>query len=74
MRGERRYYLSFVDEGRLWVVSQYFDAVSIRELLSTGLSERCATAALCSSTPNRRWEAGRRGRGARGRGGASARG
>jgi hypothetical protein len=61
-----RYYLSFVDEGRLWVVSQYFDAVSIRELLSTGLSERCATAALCSSTPNRRWEVGKLGGGARG--------
>ena len=33
------FYLSFVDEGRLWVVSEYHDAVSIRELLSSGLSE-----------------------------------
>eukprot|EP01048_Picozoa_sp_COSAG05_P010974 COSAG05_NODE_1002_length_6238_cov_4.988597_3_plen_786_part_00 len=35
------FYLSFVDEGRLWVVSDYHDAVSIRELLSSGLSECC---------------------------------
>eukprot|EP01045_Picozoa_sp_COSAG04_P015030 COSAG04_NODE_1163_length_8013_cov_106.484963_2_plen_791_part_00 len=32
--------LSYVNEGRLWVVSEYHDAVSIRELLSAGLSER----------------------------------
>jgi pimeloyl-ACP methyl ester carboxylesterase len=35
------FHLSYVDEGRLWVVMAYHDAVSIRELLSSGLSERC---------------------------------
>ena len=33
------FHLSYVDEGRLWVVMAYHHAVSIRELLSSGLTE-----------------------------------
>lgn len=36
------FHLSYVDEGRLWVVMAYHDnAVSIRELLSSPLPEKC---------------------------------
>ncbi len=42
------FHLSYVDEGRLWVVMAYHHAVSIRELLSSGLSE-CSIRYVCTA-------------------------
>jgi hypothetical protein len=42
------FHLSYVDEGRLWVVMAYHHAVSIRELLSSGLAE-CSIRYVCTA-------------------------